>query len=116
MLPNTAGCYSVKEAVTTAQMARELFDTDWVKLEVIANPDTLQPDLFGLVEAARILAQGRLQSVPLYHRGSRRGRTANRSRLRAADALGRTDRFRPGACQSELLSRACAPTSLEIPH
>lgn len=55
VLPNTAGCKSVKEAVTTAQMARELFDTDWIKLEVIANDDTLQPDLFGLVEAARIL-------------------------------------------------------------
>lgn len=55
VLPNTAGCKSVKEAVTTAQMARELFDTDWVKLEVIANDDTLQPDLFGLVKAARIL-------------------------------------------------------------
>ena len=55
VLPNTAGCRTVKEAVTTAQMARELFDTSWVKLEVIANDDTLQPDLFGLVEAARIL-------------------------------------------------------------
>jgi thiazole synthase len=56
VLPNTAGCRTVKEAVTTAQMGRELFATDWVKLEVIANDDTLQPDLFGLVEAARILA------------------------------------------------------------
>lgn len=55
VLPNTAGCRTVKEAVTTARMARELFDTDWVKLEVIANDDTLQPDLFGLVEAAGIL-------------------------------------------------------------
>lgn len=55
VLPNTAGCKTVKEAVTTAQMARELFDTDWVKLEVIANDDTLQPEVFGLVEAARIL-------------------------------------------------------------
>ena len=53
VLPNTAGCRTVKEAVTTAQMARELFDTDWVKLEVIANDDTLQPEVFGLVEAAR---------------------------------------------------------------
>ena len=41
-----------KEAITTAEMARELFGTDWIKLEVIANDDTLQPDLFGLVEAA----------------------------------------------------------------
>jgi len=55
VLPNTAGCHSVREAVTTAQMARELFDTDWIKLEVIGHSDTLQPDPFGLVEAARIL-------------------------------------------------------------
>ncbi len=56
VLPNTAGCRTAKEAITTAHMARELFDTDWIKLEVIANDDTLQPDLFGLVEAAAQLA------------------------------------------------------------
>ncbi|MDX8521946.1 thiazole synthase [Mesorhizobium dulcispinae] len=56
VLPNTAGCHSVSEAVTTARMAREVFGTDWIKLEVIGNHDTLQPDVFGLVEAARILA------------------------------------------------------------
>ncbi|TBD52296.1 thiazole synthase (plasmid) [Rhizobium ruizarguesonis] len=55
ILPNTAGCHSVAEAVLTAKMARELFATDWIKLEVIGNHDTLQPDVFGLVEAARIL-------------------------------------------------------------
>ena len=55
VLPNTAGCHSVREAVTTAHMARELFETDWIKLEVIGNADTLQPDPFGLVEAARVL-------------------------------------------------------------
>ena len=55
ILPNTAGCQTCKEAVTTAQMARELFETDWIKLEVIGEQDTLQPDVFGLVEAARIL-------------------------------------------------------------
>ncbi len=56
VLPNTAGCKTAKEAITTAQMGRELFGTPWVKLEVIADDDTLQPDLFGLVEAARVLA------------------------------------------------------------
>jgi thiazole synthase len=56
VLPNTAGCHSAKEAVTTARMAREVFGTDWIKLEVIGNHDTLQPDVFGLVEAARILS------------------------------------------------------------
>ena len=57
VLPNTAGCRSVKEAVTTAQMAREVFGTTWVKLEVIGEDDTLQPDVFGLVEAAAILVR-----------------------------------------------------------
>ncbi|MGX9181955.1 thiazole synthase [Mesorhizobium sp. BHbdii] len=55
VLPNTAGCHSVKEAVTTAHMAREVFGTNWIKLEVIGNHDTLQPDIFGLVDAAKIL-------------------------------------------------------------
>ncbi len=64
VLPNTAGCKTVKEAVTTAEMARELFGTDWVKLEVIGEDDTLQPDVFGLVEAARILSRDGFQVFP----------------------------------------------------
>jgi thiazole synthase len=64
VLPNTAGCYSVKEAVTTAQMAREVFGTPWVKLEVIGEADTLQPDVFGLVEAARILVEDGFEVFP----------------------------------------------------
>src|SRR5262249_33218905 len=55
VLPNTAGCHSVKEAVTTAHMAREVFGTPWIKLEVIGEDDTLQPDVFGLVAAAHTL-------------------------------------------------------------
>ena len=64
VLPNTAGCHSVREAVTTAQMARELFDTPWIKLEVIGHADTLQPDPFGLLEAARILVGEGFQVFP----------------------------------------------------
>ena len=64
LLPNTAGCHSVREAVTTAQMARELFDTSWIKLEVIGHADTLQPDPFGLVEAARILTEEGFKVFP----------------------------------------------------
>ncbi len=64
VLPNTAGCRTPKEAITTAQMARELFGTDWIKLEVIANDDTLQPDLFGLVEAAGVLARDGFKVFP----------------------------------------------------
>jgi len=64
ILPNTAGCNTAREAITTAQMARELFDTPWVKLEVIANNDTLQPDVFGLVEAARVLTNEGFKVFP----------------------------------------------------
>lgn len=64
VLPNTAGCHSAKEAITTAAMARELFDTPWVKLEVIGDTDTLQPDPFGLVEAAGELSRQGFQVFP----------------------------------------------------
>src|SRR6185437_3347650 len=56
ILPNTAGCRSAREAVTLARMARELFATSWIKLEVTGEERFLQPDPFELVEAARILA------------------------------------------------------------
>lgn len=64
VLPNTAGCYSVKEAVATAHMARDLFDTKWIKLEVIGDDFTLQPDPFALVEAARILTDDGFDVFP----------------------------------------------------
>lgn len=64
ILPNTAGCHSVKEAVTTAHMARELFETPWIKLEVVHDHDTLQPEVFGLVEAARVLTEEGFQVFP----------------------------------------------------
>jgi len=64
VLPNTAGCHTVAEAVTTAHMARELFDTPWIKLEVIRDDETLQPDVFGLVEAARVLSEEGFEVFP----------------------------------------------------
>ncbi|WP_171132612.1 MULTISPECIES: thiazole synthase [unclassified Ruegeria] len=64
ILPNTAGCHTVKEAVTTAQMAREVFDTKWIKLELIGHTDSLQPDVFQLVEAARVLTDEGFQVFP----------------------------------------------------
>ncbi len=57
VLPNTAGCHSAQEAITLAQMAREIFGTPWIKLEVVGDDDTLQPDPFGTVEAARQLVR-----------------------------------------------------------
>ncbi|MGO4711314.1 thiazole synthase [Bradyrhizobium sp. 2TAF24] len=64
VLPNTAGCKSVREAVTTARLARELFDTNRIKLEVIADDETLQPDVVGLVEAATILIKDGFEVFP----------------------------------------------------
>lgn len=64
VLPNTAGCHTVKEAVTTAHMAREVFGTPWIKLELIGHTDSLQPDVFQLVEAARILSEDGFQVFP----------------------------------------------------
>ena len=64
LLPNTAGCRTAREAVTTAKLARELFGTSWIKLEVIADNDTLQPDVVGLVEAAGILIKDGFEVFP----------------------------------------------------
>ncbi len=64
ILPNTAGCHTVKEAVLTAKMAREVFRTNWIKLEVIGHHDTLQPDVFALVEAAKILCDDGFEVFP----------------------------------------------------
>lgn len=55
LLPNTAGCMTVRDAVLTAQLAREALETNWVKLELIGDPDTLYPDIVQLLDAAREL-------------------------------------------------------------
>lgn len=64
LLPNTAGCRTAREAVTLAQMARELLDTHWIKLEVVGDEHTLQPDPFGLVEAAEQLVKDGFEVFP----------------------------------------------------
>ncbi|MBW7056071.1 thiazole synthase [Paracoccus bogoriensis] len=64
VLPNTAGCHSAREAVTTARMAREVFETNWIKLEVIGHADTLQPDPFGLLDAAETLSAEGFEVFP----------------------------------------------------
>ena len=57
LLPNTAGCFTARDAVLTAELAREAFETDWVKLEVIADEETLFPDAVELVDATEQLVQ-----------------------------------------------------------
>lgn len=64
LLPNTAGCYTVEEAVTTAYLAREVCRTELIKLEVIGDPKTLYPDNEALLDAARILIKDDFTVLP----------------------------------------------------
>lgn len=64
ILPNTAGCHQASEAITTAEMAREIFNTHWIKLEVIGDDYTLQPDPFELVKAASTLVKAGFEVFP----------------------------------------------------
>jgi len=64
VLPNTAGSHSAKEAITTAMMAREVFNTNWIKLEVIGDQYNLQPDPFETVKAAKILIEEGFEVFP----------------------------------------------------
>ncbi len=64
VLPNTAGCHSMQEVITTAQMAREVFETPWIKLELIGDDYTLQPDTLNLVETADRLIKDGFKVLP----------------------------------------------------
>lgn len=64
VLPNTSGCVTVKDAVLTAQLAREAIETDWVKLELIGDRETLYPDVEQLVQAAEELVKDGFTVLP----------------------------------------------------
>ena len=64
VLPNTAGCYTARDAIVTAQLAREAFQTDWIKLEVIGDDRTLLPDAVELVAAAEALVDDGFVVLP----------------------------------------------------
>ncbi|MGA9875949.1 MAG: thiazole synthase, partial [Solirubrobacteraceae bacterium] len=64
LLPNTAGCFTARDAVLTAKLAREAFGTDWIKLEVIGDEDTLLPDAPELLKAAEQLVDDGFVVLP----------------------------------------------------
>ena len=64
VLPNTAGCYTARDAVLTAQLAREAFSTDLIKLEVIGDDHALMPDAVELVDAAEQLVDDGFHVLP----------------------------------------------------
>jgi thiazole synthase len=67
ILPNTAGCQTVEEALMTARLGREVTSSDWVKLEVIPDPKYLLPDPIGTLEAARTLLEEGFTVLPYIH-------------------------------------------------
>lgn len=64
ILPNTAGCYTARDAILAAQLGREALGTPWVKLEVIGDEDTLLPDAEGLLDAAEVLVREGFHVLP----------------------------------------------------
>ena len=64
VLPNTAGCFTARDAIVTAQLAREAFETDWIKLEVIGDERTLLPDAVELLAAAEALVDDGFTVLP----------------------------------------------------
>jgi thiazole synthase len=64
ILPNTAGCYTARDAIQTARMAREAFATDWIKLEVIGDDRLLLPDAVELAAAAEVLVDDGFKVLP----------------------------------------------------
>jgi hypothetical protein len=101
ILPNTAGCYTAKDAVYTLQMARELLNGHkLVKLEVLGDEKTLFPHMPETLVAAEALVQGRLRRDGLLQRRSDPGAHAGRHRLRRRDAAGVADRLRHGHPES----------------
>lgn len=64
VLPNTAGCYTAREAINIAKMARELYETNWIKLEVLGDEYTLQPDPFETLAAAKELVRDGFEVFP----------------------------------------------------
>ena len=94
VLPNTAGCATASEAVLTAKLAREAFETDWVKLKVIGDERTLLPDAWSC-RGRRAAGRGRFRRAALHDGRPRAGRPPPAGRLCRGDAARRAHRQRP---------------------
>ena len=112
-LPNTAGCYTARDAVRTAQLAREAFETDWIKLEVIGDDRTLLPDAPELLAAAETLVAEGFTVLPVHQRRPDPRPAPGGGGLRGGDAARLADRLRlrgsatPTTCGSSSSRRRC---------
>ena len=96
LLPNTAGCYTARDAVTTAHLAREAFETDWIKLEVIGDERTLLPDAPELLRAAEELVADGFVVLPYTNDDPVLGRRLQDAGCASGDAARLADRQRHG--------------------
>ena len=96
VLPNTAGCFTARDAVTTARLGREALGTDWVKLEVIGDDKTLLPDPAELLDAAETLVGRRLHGAAVHKRRPGARPAPRGGGLRGRDAARLADRQRHG--------------------
>ena len=96
VLPNTAGCKTVDEALLTARLGRSVTGSNWVKLEVIPDPKYLLPDPIGTLRAAEQLIVRRLRRPALHPRRPRAREASRGGRLRDRDAARLGHRLRPG--------------------
>ena len=92
VLPNTAGCFTARDAVRTAEAAREAFETNWVKLEVIADDSTLLPDPIETLDAAEKLVRAGFAVLAYTNDDPVVSTAPRRSRLRSSHAARLTDR------------------------
>ena len=106
LLPNTAGCYTARDAVLTAQLAREAFGTDWVKLEVIGDERTLLPDAPELLARRRAARRRRLHRPALHERRPDPGAAPGGRGLRGGHAARLADRLGHGHPQPATTSRS----------
>ena len=96
-LPNTAGCQTAKDAILTAELAREALGTNWVKIEVIGDRELLYPDTEELIKATEALVAKGFVVLPVLHRGPGGVPQARRRRRRRGDAARLADRIRASA-------------------
>ncbi len=94
VLPNTAGCYTARDAIRTAELAREAFETDWIKLEVIGDDRTLLPDAPELACRRRAPRRRRVHGAALHERRPDPRPAPGGGRLRGGDAARLADRLR----------------------
>ena len=101
LLPNTAGCVTARDAILTAELAREALETNWVKLELIGDRELLYPERRAAGSCRRGAGPQRLYGAPVLQRRPRYLPKIGRCRMRRGDAARISDRFRHGYCQSD---------------